>query len=372
MQAPAAVAPERVRDIIRNHAPLYPDLAAISRRASAEVAAAGPAHYQPAYSVGGASNRSAARPTSSFSQPPLPVIAEASGEGPAAASSAPAQRRRLGPQPHQQQQGRAGPTAAGVVSPAAVAPPQTQASMSGSEDLLAVGGELKPYKSNSFSALSGFFRAAGVAVIDGTELDPPPKGGAAAATPAEQVRQPSAASDQDSTASPAEELEPAKSRSFSELSGYFRAAGVAVIDGTDLDPPPREADGHAAPARQLSTASTASRCSTASRQGAEGLKPFKSSSFSALSGYFRAAGVAVVDGIDLDPPPKGGTQAPDKVPLVPWRILLCCVVRSCSMCSCPAPDGGQCRHACSWRPSPGQIPRVPYGLHACLSAGALA
>ena len=138
------------------------------------------------------------------------------------------------------------------------------------------------------------------------------------------MRQPSAASDQDSSASAAEELEPAKSRSFSELSGYFLAAGVAVVDGTDLDPPPREADGHAAPVRQLSTASTASRYSTASGQGVEGLKPFKSSSFSALSGYFRAAGVAVVDGTDLDPPPKGGPQALAKVPLMPWRMLLCC------------------------------------------------
>ena len=323
VQAPAAVAPERVRDIIRNHAPLYPDLAAISRRASAEVAASGPANYQPANSVSGASNRLAARPTSSFSHRPLPVIAEASGEGSAAASNPPAQWRRLGPQPHQQQQGRAGPTAAGVVPPAAVASPQTHASMSGSEDLSAAGGELKPYKSNSFSALSGFFRAAGVAVIDGTELDPPPKGAAAAAPPARQVRQPRAASDQDSSASAAEDLEPARSCSFSELSGYFRAAGVAVIDGTDLDPPPRGGDGHAAPARQLSTASTASRYSTASGQGAEGLKPFKSSSFSALSGYFRAAGVAVVDGTELDPPPKGRTQAHAQVPVMPSRTLLC-------------------------------------------------
>ena len=241
-----------------------------------------------------------------------------------AACSAPAQWRRLGPQPHQQPQGRTGTPAAGAIPPAAVASPQTQASMSGSEDMSAAGGELKPYKSNSFSALSGFFRAAGVAVVDGTELDPPPKGGAAAAPPAGQVRQPSAASDQDSSASAAEELEPAKSRSFSELSGYFRAAGVAVIDGTDPDPPPSEGDGHAAPARQLSTASTASRYSTASGQGAEGLKPIKSNSFSALSGYFRAAGVAVVDGTELDPPPKGGTQAPAEVPLMPWSVLLYC------------------------------------------------
>ena len=182
VQAPAAVAPERVRDIIRNHAPMYPDLAAISRRASAEVAAAGPAHYQPA-SVSGASNRLAARPSSSFSQRPLPVIAEASGEGSVAASNPPAQWRRLGPQPHQQQQGRTGPTAAGVVPPAAVASPRMQASMSGSEDLSAAGGELKPYKSNSFSALSGFFRAAGVAVVDGTELDPPAQGRRCCCTP---------------------------------------------------------------------------------------------------------------------------------------------------------------------------------------------
>ena len=337
LQAPAAVAPERVRDIIRNHAPLYPDLAAISRRASAEVAAAGPAHYLPANSVSGPSNRTAARPTSSFSHQPLPVIAEASGEGLVAASDRPAQWRRLGPNSHQQQQGRTGPTAAGVIPPAAVASPQTQASMSGSEDVSAAGAELKPYKSNSFSALSGFFRAAGVAVIDGTELDPPPKGGAAAAPPAGQVRQPSAASDQDSIASAAEELDPAKSRSFSELPGYFRAAGVAVIDGTDLDPPPREAEAHAAPARQLSTASTASRYSTASGQGAEGLKPLKSNSFSALSGYFRAAGVAVVDGTDLDPPAKGGTQAPAKVPLMPWRIVLCCWYRAASCAAVQGP-----------------------------------